>query len=171
MSFMHKAWAGLYKGTTAEHAIEPAIASLGVRYRTQFPFFLYHANDLPFFADFVLLDYRVVIEIDDEGHDKPEQVKKDRERTQRLREAGWLVARCTNEDAIKHPIATVNRIMMQLGLPLSAKTTDGTPFPLAAPTVPSAARSYGPGSGAARRRSRGRSSTKGNRRAPVRSAR
>jgi len=157
---MHKVWASLYKGTPAEHAIEPAVASMGVRYRTQFPFFLYHGNDVPFFADFALIDYRVVIEVDDEGHMSPEQIEKDYQRSQRLKEIGWVVVRCTNEDAISHPVATVNRMMTQLGLTLRATSQldRGAPSPLVAPAVPTASRSYGPGSGSARRRSPARNS-------------
>lgn len=162
MSFMHKCWGALYKLTPAEYALEPAVASLGVRYRTQFPLWLWHNVSLPYFLDFALPDYQIAIEVDDPGHDDPKQMEKDRERTAKLREAGWVVVRCTNEDAVSNPVATVNRLMVQLGLPLRASPPDPetTSFvhdarrQWGAPVVHDR---YGPGNGAARRR--GRSST------------
>lgn len=127
-------WAKLYRGTPAELALEPAVASLGVRYRTQYPLFLF--SKLRYFPDFVLLDWHVVIEVDDPGHARRERQEADRERTKALRAAGWTVVRCENEDALRHPYATVNRMMVQLGLPLRAERRD--PPPAAQPARPPA---------------------------------
>lgn len=124
---MHMVWANLYPGTPAEKALEPAVASLGVRYRTQFPLFLWHGNTLPYFPDFALLDYKVAIEVDDPGHDKPDKIEEDKARTSRLSEMGWVVVRCTNEDALTNPYATVNRMMAQLRIPLVADPEPAPP--------------------------------------------
>lgn len=124
MSFMHKCWGALYKLTPAEYALEPAVASLGVRYRTQFPLWLWHNVSLPYFLDFALLDYRVAIEVDDPGHMKPSQMRKDKERSRRLLDHGWRVVRCSNEDSLHNPVATVNRLMIQAGLLCRATVPD-----------------------------------------------
>lgn len=105
-------WAKLYGGTEAEHAIEPAIASLGIPYRFQHPVWA-----LGVFPDFVLLKDRVVIEVDDPGHSTKRKRDADAARTAKLSGAGWRVVRCTNADAIKDPYNTVDRMMRDLGLP------------------------------------------------------
>lgn len=120
MSFMLKNWAGLYNGTEAEWAIEAAIASLGRPYRWQHPLWA-----LAVFPDFVLHADRVVIEVDDDGHHTAEGIEKDKARTAKLKLAGWRVVRCTNEEAIRDPYGTVNRLMTELGLPYVAKETLG----------------------------------------------
>ncbi len=112
-------WARLYRGTKAENSLEPAVAALGVPYRTQYPLFLF--SRLRFFPDFVLTQQRVVIEGDDPGHERKKKREEDATLTAALEAAGWRVVRCTNEDALKHPYATVNRMMIQLGLPLTAE--------------------------------------------------
>lgn len=112
-------WSRLYgQPTPAERALEPAIAALGVPYRFQHPLWA-----LAVFPDFVLLQQRVVIEVDDPSHDARAKKRKDEERTRKLRDAGWTVARCTNEDVLRDPLApyqVVNRLMTQLGLTLRA---------------------------------------------------
>lgn len=107
-----KNWAKLYNGTPAELAIEPAIASLGVRYRFQHPLWA-----LGLFPDFVLPDDRLVIEVDDRSHRQTKKRKADAERTAKLERAGWKVVRCTNEEALTDPLGTVNRLMTEAGLP------------------------------------------------------
>jgi len=107
-------WCRLYPGTRAEASLEPAVASLSVPYRWQYPFFLF--GPLKYFADFCLLNEKVVLEVDDPGHLKPAQVAKDKIRTAALRKAGYRVARCTNEEALRDPYGTVNRMMESLGL-------------------------------------------------------
>lgn len=115
LNFLKK-WAGLYNGTPAEHALEPAIASLGVPYRFQHPVWA-----LGLFPDFVLLKERLVIEVDDASHRTAAKRKADQARTQKLAGAGWKVVRCTNEEAINAPYATVNRLMAEANLPYRAK--------------------------------------------------
>lgn len=113
-------WRKLYPGTPAEHALDPAVAALGVPYRFQHPTFI-EAPGLNFFADFALLRERVIIEVDDDSHSERAKRIADAKRTRRLEQAGWRVVRCTNEEALRWPYATVNRLMLQLGLPLTAE--------------------------------------------------
>lgn len=106
-------WAKLYsQQTAAEAAIEPAIASLGIRYRFQHPLWA-----LSLFPDYVLLDDRVVIEVDDASHSTKRKRTADAARTAKLNRAGWRVARCTNDEATTDPYTTVDRMMAGLGLP------------------------------------------------------
>lgn len=106
--------AKLLRGTPAEHALEPAVAALGVPYRVQFDMWQY-AGGLRYFPDFVLPTLSLVIEVDDRSH--RHKVEEDAERTEEIAEVhGWRVLRCTNEEAIHDPIGTVNRLMETAGL-------------------------------------------------------
>lgn len=110
-------WAKLYSNPTdAEAAIEPAIASLGVRYRFQHPMF-----GLRLFPDFILPDYRVVIEVDDRSHYTKKKREADAERTERLNSGGWTVVRCSNEEAEEDPYGSVDRMMQEAGLALRTR--------------------------------------------------
>lgn len=97
--------------TPAEQALEPAIAALGTRYRFQHPIWA-----LRLFPDFVLLDHRVIIEVDDPSHRTSKKRKADAERTAKLERAGWRVVRCTNDEAIEDPVGTVRTLLEPLGL-------------------------------------------------------
>lgn len=100
---MLRNWARLAMNPTeSEKALEPAVARLGERYRAQWPFF-----GLGLIADFVLLDRKIVIEVDGPSHSKPEQRMKDLWHTIQLERAGWAVVRCTNDEAKGHPDVTV----------------------------------------------------------------
>lgn len=102
-------WAKLYATPTkSELAIEPAIAALGIPYRAQHPVFACHA-----IADFALLGPRILIEVDGRSHNGPAAKAKDRERTARLERQGWVVVRCTNEQAEAEPAATVQRLLLE----------------------------------------------------------
>jgi hypothetical protein len=92
MNRMHGYWAKLNKGTDSEWALEPAIAALGRPYRWQYPFWTIHR-----FADFALIDDKLVIEVDGDSHLKPEQAAKDVETERLLNSMGWQVVRCRNE--------------------------------------------------------------------------
>jgi very-short-patch-repair endonuclease len=112
-----KRWAKLYTDMTpAEKALEPAVASLGIRYRVQHP--VWH---LGYFPDFALLDDKVVIEVDDPGHARAAKVKRDAERTAKLEAAGWRVLRLTNAEALANPYRAVNRLMKSARLPYRTK--------------------------------------------------
>lgn len=110
-------WSKLYANPTdAEAAIEPAIASLGVRYRFQHPLF-----GLRLFPDFVLPDYRVVLEVDDRSHYTKKKREADAERTERLNSGSWTVVRCSNEEAEDDPYGAVDRMMTEAGLSLRTR--------------------------------------------------
>lgn len=110
-------WSKLYANPTdAEAAIEPAVASLGVRYRFQHPLF-----GLRLFPDFILPDYRLVIEVDDRSHSTKKKREADAERTERLNSGGWTVVRCTNEEAEDDPYGAVDKMMTEAGLSLRTR--------------------------------------------------
>ena len=103
MALIHSYWARLYLNPTpSEQALEPAIAALGERYRAQHPFF-----GLKHIADFVLLDRKLIIEVDGDSHEKPAQIKKDLEHTLKLKALGYEVIRVSNEQAQAAPAETV----------------------------------------------------------------
>lgn len=105
-------WAKLYGAPTpAEVAIEPSIAALGTRYRFQHPLWA-----LRVFPDYVLLDHRVVIEVDDPGHRTRAGRARDAERTRKLNDAGWRVVRCTNDEALRDPRGAVKRMLLEANL-------------------------------------------------------
>lgn len=112
-------WSKLYsKPTPAEEALEPAIASLGIRYRFQHPIWV-----MGIFPDFVLLDDRLVIEVDDRSHRAPKKAAADAERTERLGKLGWRVVRVSNEEALADPYEATDRLMEQAGLPHRTRRT------------------------------------------------
>lgn len=84
--------------TAAEAALEPAIAKLGERYRHQYPFW-----GLKYFADFALLDRKLIIEVDGASHDTPKQKEKDLLHELAVLELGWRVVRISNEAALANP--------------------------------------------------------------------
>lgn len=110
---MSARWNKLYKGTAAELSIEPAVASLGLPYRTQFPGFLYGFR---FFPDFFLPTLGVVIEVDDASHRRLDKMLADADRTEALEDRGWTVVRCTNEEALRAPHETVRRLLAEIGI-------------------------------------------------------
>ncbi len=93
----------LYRGTTSEHALEPAVAALGVPYRWQMPLGR-------FFADFAWPVERIVVEVDGDSHRTEKQVTKDREREADMLKRGWVTVRCWNEDAVADPHGTTRRL-------------------------------------------------------------
>jgi hypothetical protein len=102
---MYACWGKLYSDMTpSELALEPAVASLGVPYRTQFPFFLFdNVGGLKCFPDFLLLNQRVIIEVDDDKHFTPSGMAADKIRTAKIEAAGYSVVRVTNADAQAYP--------------------------------------------------------------------
>lgn len=90
------------KPTPAEASLEPHIAKLGQRYRHQYPFW-----GLKYFADFALIDQKLIIEVDGDSHDRPAQKEKDLLHEAAVLELGWRVYRCSNEQALKSPAAAV----------------------------------------------------------------
>ena len=113
MNIILKRWAKLYSNPTpAEAALESAIASAGLgRYRFQHPIWAQRV-----FPDFVLLDHRVIIEVDDPSHRTTKKRREDAERTVRLERSGWRVVRCENADALEDPHGTLERILAPLNI-------------------------------------------------------
>lgn len=99
----------LYAGTAPEHALEPAIASLGIPYRWQMPVGKY-------FLDFALPTLKVSIEVDGESHKRKDQITQDKQKTAYLEARGWRVVRCTNDEAVNDPYGTVNRLCQEAGV-------------------------------------------------------
>lgn len=104
--------AALTDQTDAEQALEPAVASLGLRYRCQHPVLGYRYR-----LDFALLDEGLAIEVDDDSHLEPEKQVEDLKRTEECSELGWKIVRCTNEEALTDPWGTVDRLMAAADLP------------------------------------------------------
>lgn len=88
--------------TKAEASIEPAIAALGLRYRPQHPFW-----GLKYFADFALLDEKLIIEVDGDSHDDPKQKEKDLLHELAVLKLGWRIGRVTNAEALSDPTRAV----------------------------------------------------------------
>ncbi len=107
-------WCRLYASSTpAELAMEEAVATLGICYRTQFPCFLF---GLRYFLDVYLPTIGVVIEVDDPSHFKGDKPEKDAERTETLeREWGVVVVRATNEEVLEDAHGTLRRLMAESG--------------------------------------------------------
>lgn len=109
MSMFLKNWAKLYTAPTqAELALEPAVAALGRPYRAQHPVFA-----LGCICDFALLNERIVFEVDGKSHNGKAAKEKDRERTRKLEKLGWVVARCTNDEALDDPKSSVSRMLLE----------------------------------------------------------
>lgn len=120
-SILHSYWGRLYRGTPAELALEPAVASLGVPYRFQHPLFLWGTKIFP---DYCWPTIGVVLEVDDPSHEEPEKMADDARKTAILEEMGYVVVRCTNAEATSNPYAVVDRIR-----PLLSRVGPGVPAP------------------------------------------
>jgi very-short-patch-repair endonuclease len=68
-----------------------------------------------YFADFVCLDKRIVIELDGSQH--AEQADRDAERTRVLERAGFRVLRFWDNDVLMRPQAVLEKIFEELGCP------------------------------------------------------
>lgn len=105
-SFLER-WAKLYSNPTdAEAALEPEIAKLGVRYRFQHPIWA-----VSVFPDFVIPDYKLIIEVDDPSHRGSAKRREDADRTKRLGLHGWTVLRVENEEVEANAGAALRRIL------------------------------------------------------------
>lgn len=104
-------WKRLYScQTDSEKAIEPAVASLGIPYRLQHPFYIWGA--CKFFPDYLFPTIGVILEVDDDSHyDDEEKIRADADRTSTLESLGYLVVRCTNEEAERDPAGVIRRLV------------------------------------------------------------
>lgn len=104
----------ILKGHAAENRNSPTFAedilwqflrrnALGVRFRRQFAI-----ED--FIVDFVCLKKKLIIEVDGEYHNKPEQKKEDEQRTDILNKYGFYVLRFANSSIINEIGNVLERI-------------------------------------------------------------
>lgn len=78
-----------------------------------------------FIADFVCLEYGLVIEIDGLIHQLPENQISDQARSQWLNEEGYEVIRFTNEEVIQHTEGVIEKILIALkNLPSRKEKSD-----------------------------------------------
>lgn len=79
----------------------------GLKFRRQHPIGLY-------IADFYCHKLKLIIEVDGEYHNLPEQIEKDKERTQILESNGLQLIRFTNNEIQKNLEKTVSEILMKI---------------------------------------------------------
>lgn len=102
-------WArGYVNPTRAEQAADVAVAALGEPYRFQYPFM-----SLKYFADFALLNRKLIIEVDGDSHDSPAQKEKDLLHEQQVLELGWRVVRVSNEAVLANSYQAIQAAVAQ----------------------------------------------------------
>ena len=67
-----------------------------------------------YIADFICLSHHLIIEIDGNYHQLPEQQSSDEERTKRLEELGMKIIRFTNDEIIGNIEMVINKIKEQI---------------------------------------------------------
>lgn len=85
----------------------------GYKFRRQHPVSLY-------IADFYCHQLKLIIEVDGEYHNTLEQIKKDDERTQVLRDNGMKIIRFTNYEIENN----VDKVITEIGLIIEEITTE-----------------------------------------------
>lgn len=70
-----------------------------------------------YIADFVSLEKKLIIEVDGEYHNAPEQKDKDEERTQHLESLGYHLLRFTNNEVIAQPDSVIEKIKACIAQP------------------------------------------------------
>ena len=73
-----------------------------------------------YIADFICLSHHLIVEIDGNYHQLPEQQSSDEERTKRLEELGMKIIRFTNDEIIGNIEMVINKIKEELA-PLPSK--------------------------------------------------
>lgn len=111
MNLFRNWWYLSTRMTGPETALEPAIAALGERYRSQWLFMGLKTSSRAYIADFVLLDRKLIIEVDGASHNEPKQAMKDRENAIALHDLGWTIVRLTNEEVAADPKAALTRAL------------------------------------------------------------
>lgn len=79
-----------------EPELERGVAALGLRYTRQ-------ASVGPYFADFYLDEYRLVLEVDGKDHKRPAKAEKDGRRDAFMRSQGYRVVRVEADRARANP--------------------------------------------------------------------
>lgn len=107
---MFKYWYTLYtRQTESETFLERHIPKLGVRYRTQHPVLSAKA-----ILDFYFPDYFLAVEVDDPGHLRKAQIKKDQERNIRLEALGIKTIRFSNKEVLTSPEYVLSAIQKEI---------------------------------------------------------
>lgn len=83
--------------TDAEKAAKNILEEMGIDYEFQKPCLIAGHS---YIMDFYLKKYGICLEIDGAYHDTPEQLLKDREKTNVLAKSGILVVRFSNEETL-----------------------------------------------------------------------
>jgi very-short-patch-repair endonuclease len=99
----------------------------GLRFRRQFPLG-------PYFADFVCLPVRLVIEVDGSQHGEAEQAAHDARRTAWLERHGFRVLRFWADQVMTDLPSILDGIEIALRQPLPRKDGRDTPIPSPPPT-------------------------------------
>lgn len=96
----------------AERAVWDIVrdSRLGFKFRRQRPISRY-------IADFACMEAKLIIEIDGNSHDIPDQVEYDAERTRILNALGWRVLRIRDTLVLSDPSATAALILETLRQP------------------------------------------------------
>lgn len=94
------------KQPKAERIFEEALVKHQVRYRTQYPM-----GGGVYILDFFIIDLRLVVEIDDPSHEKPERQKRDALKNAYLAKQGYRVVRVTNAQVLADAPGVVARIL------------------------------------------------------------
>ena len=68
----------------------------------------------PYFADFACREVRLIVEVDGATHASAEEVRHDAQREEFLREQGWRIHRCWNDDVFKNLTGVCDSILMLL---------------------------------------------------------
>ena len=104
--------------TDAENALWEALRNkqLGDKFRRQ-----HVIGD--FIADFISLSSKLVIEVDGEYHNEPEQIEADRLRTKFLNETGFTVLRFTNEEVL----GNIEDVLTKIKKNITTKANQSSP--------------------------------------------
>jgi very-short-patch-repair endonuclease len=107
MNLFRNWWFLANRMTEPEKLLEPAIAALGERYRSQWLFMGLPTKSRIYIADFVLLDRKLIIEVDGDSHNDFKQKYKDLENAVAMHGLGWHIYRVGNDEARRQPAETV----------------------------------------------------------------
>ena len=81
----------------------------------------------PFVADFYCAEFKLIVELDGESHDR--RMEYDKDRTQWLGERGYRVVRFLNEDVYDFTEAVLKEIARVCGREFDASTPSAEPSP------------------------------------------
>ena len=71
----------------------------------------------PYFADFACREHKLVVEVDGATHGDAAEIAHDERRTAYLREQGWRIHRCWNDDVFNNLDGVCDSILIALSQP------------------------------------------------------